>query len=245
VNRFFIEKINPLEKEVILNDPVQLHHLKDVLRIKLKEKVAIFDSLGNEYIVLVSQIEQAAIKFEIKDKKNTQESKIKITVACAIPKNVKMDDIVDKLTQLGVECIIPLETQRVIVKLDKQKKLARQIRWEKISLSALKQSQRSRFVKINPISAFKDVVICAKNYDLKLIPTLEDKRIGLRQVFNEDSGKIKNVIILIGPEGDFTPQEVAFAKASGFIPVNLGPGVLRVDTAAIAVASFIKLNEEY
>jgi len=245
MNRFFIEKICPLDKYIILNDPVQLHHLKNVLRIKPQEKVAVFDSLGNEYIVLVSEVTAKAVKLELKEKKLSADSGIGITVACAIPKNVKMDDIVDKLTQLGVECIIPLETERVIVRLDKQKKLERLQRWEKISLSALKQSQRSKSVAIKPVSNFSDVVLAAHNFDLKLIPTLEGERKTLKGIFNDSAKKIKTVMVLIGPEGDFTPAEVVLAKEAGFIPVDLGKGVLRVDTAAVAVVSFMKLNEEY
>jgi 16S rRNA (uracil1498-N3)-methyltransferase len=216
-----------------------------VLRIKPREKAAVFDSLGNEYIVLVSEVGVKAVKFELKEKKLSEDSGVKITVACAIPKNVKMDDIVDKLTQLGVECIIPLETERVIVRLDKQKKLERLRRWEKISLSAVKQSQRSKFVAIKPVSELSDAVLAARSFDLKLIPTLEGQRKTLKGIFDGLAKKIKTVMILIGPEGDFTPAEVALAKAAGFLPVDLGRGVLRVDTAAIAVVSFIKLNEEY
>lgn len=264
MNRFFIAKINPLDKYITLNDPAEVHHLKNVLRIRPQEKAAVFDSLGNEYIVLVSEIGAKAVKLELKEKKSSEDSGIKITVACAIPKNVKMDDIVDKLTQLGVECIIPLETERVIVRLDKQKKLERLRRWEKISLSALKQSQRSKFVLIKPISKFDDVVSTAGSFDLKLIPTLEGERKTLKSIFEGLAKKInpstelridteprrrrgeciKTVMVLIGPEGDFTAAEAALAKEAGFLPVDLGRGVLRVDTAAIAVVSFIKLNEE-
>jgi len=243
VNRFYIEKINSNDKYITLTDPAQLHHLRDVLRIKPKEKVAVFDGLGNEFIVLVSEIKANEAILEIKEKRQTSDAGIKITVACAIPKNVKMDDIVDKLTQLGVECLIPIESERVIVKLDKEKKLARLERWEKIAQSATKQSQRSKFIEIKPISSFNEAVLISGDFDLKLIPTLEGERLTLKEVFNRPFEKIKNVIVFIGPEGDFSPTEVALAKKEGFLPISLGRTVLRVDTAAIAVVSFIKLNE--
>ncbi len=245
MNRFYVEKINSNDKYITLRDLAQLHHLRDVLRIKPKEKVVVFDGLGNEYIVLVSEIKAAEAKFEIKEKKLPMDTGIKITVACAIPKNVKMDDIVDKLTQLGVDCIIPIETERVIVKLDKQKKLARFVRWEKISQSATKQSQKNRFVEIKPISNFKEAIKIAKNFDLKLIPTLDGDRKTIKETFNNLSKKIESVIVFIGPEGDFTPDEVVLAKDAGFLPITLGKNVLRVDTAAIAAVRFIKLNEEH
>ena len=245
MNRFYVEKINLFEEYILLDDPVQLHHLRDVLRIKPLEKVAIFDNSGNEYIVLVSEIGPLSAKLELIEKKLHDHSGIKITIACAIPKKVKMDDIVDKLTQLGVECIIGLQTERVIVKLDRQKKLGRLERWKKIALSAVKQSGRSKLPVIKPISELKDVIQSAHDFDLKLIPTLEGKRKTLKGIFNNVSKEINTVIILIGPEGDFTPNEVALAESAGFLPISLGAQVLRVDTAAIAAVSFIKLNEEH
>lgn len=245
MNRFFIEKINPKDKSVILSDHTQLHHLRDVLRVRPLEKVAFFDGSGNEYIAVVTEIGPGAARLEVKERRQATEPGVKITVACAIPKKVKMDDIVDKLTQLGVQRLIPLQTERVVVRLDKQKKADRLLRWQKIALSASKQSQRSRLPMIDPITEFKDAVLAASGFDLKLIPTLEGRRESLKEVFSGFSGKIEKVMLLIGPEGDFTPGEVALAKEAGFLPVSLGLQVLRVDTAAIAVVSFIKLNEEH
>jgi len=244
VNRFFIEKINPADKFILLNDPAQLHHLRDVLRARPGQRIAVFDGSGNEYMAQVLEFGTSGASLEIKEKRPPNALDIEITVACAIPKKVKMDDIIDKLTQLGVACIIPLQTERVIVKLDKQKKLQRFQRWEKIALSAVKQSQRSKFVLIKPVSEFKDVILNTDDFDLKLIPTLGAERSALKEVFNHSAKPVKKVMLLIGPEGDFTPQEIALAKEAGFLPVSLGKQVLRVDTAAIAAVSFIKLNAE-
>jgi 16S rRNA (uracil1498-N3)-methyltransferase len=244
MNRFFVEKINPTDQFIVLSDPEQLHHLRDVLRVKPDELVGVFDRSGNEYLAQVFQILAQQVKLKIKEKKPTNELSVEITVACAIPKKVKMDDIIDKLTQLGVACIIPLETERIVVKLDKQKKLQRLQRWEKIALSAVKQSQRSKFVVVSPVTYFKDAIANAKDFDLKLIPTLEAEGKTLKHIFSQVHKQIKKIMILIGPEGDFTPQEVQESCAAGFLPVSLGKQVLRVDTAAIAVVSFIKLNAE-
>lgn len=244
MHRFFIEKINPLDKYAFLKDSSQLHHLRDVLRIKQGEQVGLFDNSGNEYISSVFEINSGFIKLEVKEKKKFDDSGIKITVACAIPKKVKMDDIVDKLTQLGVERVIPLETERVIVKLDQEKKIKRLQRWEKIAVSAVKQSQRASLALVEKVTKFKDVILNTDSYDLKLIPTLEGERATLKRIFDHPVKKIKTVMVLIGPEGDFTPLEIAQAVEAGFVPVSLGAQVLRVDTAAIAVVSFIKLNEE-
>jgi len=243
VNRFFIEKINPQGKQIILSDPGQIHHLRDVLRVKLLEPVAVFDYQGNEVITCVKQIKSGQIELEVKEIKPARDPGLRITVACAIPKKVKMDDIVDKLTQLGVERIIPLETERVIVRLDKQKKAEKRLRWEKISMSAAKQSQRNTLPLVSPVTGLPEVVYQENDFDLKLIPTLEGRNKNLKEALEQDKKKVKKIIILIGPEGDFTPDEVVLAKGAGFLPVSLGKDVLRVDTAAIAAVSFIRLNE--
>jgi 16S rRNA (uracil1498-N3)-methyltransferase len=245
VNSFFVDKIGAKDKFINLDSPEQLHHLRDVLRIKPLERVAVFDSLGNEYITQAVEIGASFARLEIQERRPPKDPGASLTVACAIPKKVKMDDIVDKLVQLGVECIIPLETARVIVRLDKQKKIERLMRWEKIALSAVKQSHRCRLAQIKPVSTLQELFLNAGEFDLKLIPTLEGRRKTLRQIFDRDSEKARKIMVLIGPEGDFTPDEIALAKKAGFLPVSLGERVLRVDTAAIAVASYIKLNEIY
>ena len=244
MNRFFIEKIKASDKFIFLNDPAQLHHLRDVLRIRPQERIAVFDCSGNEYASVVVEIGPSCAKLEMKEKRPPNEPGVQISVACAIPKKVKMDDIIDKLTQLGVACVIPLQTERVIVKLDEQKKIQRFQRWEKIALSAVKQSQRSSRVIIKPITDFNELVGRVQDFDLKLIPTLEAERKTLKNIFNQTAKQLKKIMVLIGPEGDFTPGEIALAKEAGFLPVSLGQQVLRVDTAAIAVVSFIKLNAQ-
>jgi 16S rRNA (uracil1498-N3)-methyltransferase len=153
-----------------------------------------------------------------------------------------MDDIVDKLTQLGVERIIPLKTERVIIKLDKDKEVSRLARWRKLAQAAAEQSQRQNLPVIEPIKDLKEFLVQAKTlYDLKLISTLMDsKRKSLKEIFK--GLKPQKVLVLIGPEGDFSPEEVDLAKKSGCIPASLGDLVLRVETAAIAVVSYIRLS---
>ena len=86
MNRFLIDRISPKDKFVTLDDPSQLHHLRDVLRIHAFEQVIVFDNLGNEYVALVSEIGPLAVKLELKETKKAKGPGVKITVACAIPK---------------------------------------------------------------------------------------------------------------------------------------------------------------
>ena len=236
------EKIEILRQETI-------HHLKDVLWLKAGEEVMIFDEMGNVYRAEIESLTNKAIKLKVKEKlpPNTAD-KIHLTIACAIPKKSKFDDIVDKLTQLGVSRIIPLITERVIIKLDSNKEILRKARWEKIAIVASEQSKRNTIPLIDPPVDIKEIIDKSSNFNLKLIPTLEGKRKSLREIFNQ-SLPIPlplplNILVLIGPEGDFTGGEIKLALNSGFIPVSLGKEILRVETAAVAVASFIKFYEE-
>ncbi len=239
MSRFFIDKVT--NGKAVITDAEQLHHLKDVLRLKVDDEVSLSDADGNDYIGIITSIDrkQSALKATLK--KNVRKSSLKLTVACAIPKTTRFDDVIDFLTQLGVERIIPMMTERVIVKLDEKKAEERHLRWEKIAENAARQSQRSRIPIIERLTDFKDVISKAGEYELKLIPHLSGERKLIKDIIG--GNKPRNVIVLIGPEGDFTPDEVTLAMNSGFLPVSLGDTVLRVATAAIAVASYIQLAD--
>ncbi len=240
MHRFFTSSQNISGDKITISDKGQAHHIKDVLRLRPENEVIVCNEQGNEYIAVIEQLLPQNVILRIKEKYNFIASlKLQITVACAIPKKSKMDDIIDKLTQLGVERIIPLKTERVVAKLDKHKAILRQARWKKIALSASQQSQRKTLAIIEPIEDIKMVLSESGDFDLKLIPTLIGRRKPLKDVFVNSAPK--NVLLLIGPEGDFTAEEVDLAKRSGCIPVSLGDLVLRVETAAVALVSFIRL----
>ena len=244
MHRLYCPSQNISDNKIIIDNKDQVHHAKNVLRLQVNEEVVIFDDKGNEYRSVLDKLSPKSMIFKVKDKKNfiLNPSKIKITVACAIPKDSRMDEIIDKLTQLGAQRIIPLETERVIVKLDKHKKILRQERWKKIALNASLQSQRNTLPILEPIKKIGQLLSDSGSFDLKLIPTLTGERKPLKEILKES--KSKNILVIIGPEGDFTSGELDSAKKAGCIPVSLGDLVLRVETAAVAVVSFIRLYYE-
>lgn len=242
MQRFFVPSQNISADKIIISDKGHLRHMKGALRLKVNDRVIICDDKGNEYVAEIDKISHYSINLKIKQRPVVAPAqKLQITFACAIPKKSKFDDIIDKLTQLGVDRIIPLKTKRVIIKLDKQKEMARLSRWRKKALSAAEQSQRKNLPAIELPRDIEEVLSDSSDYDLKIIPTLSGKRKTLRELFEKSC--YKNILVLIGPEGDFTGQEVDLAKKAGCVPVSLGDLVLRVETAAIAVAAFISLNE--
>jgi 16S rRNA (uracil1498-N3)-methyltransferase len=238
MHRFYIDRIEG--ETAALTDSAQLHHLKDVLRLKVNDGVNISDGEGNSYSGVITAIGKKQAEIRVTLKKLASGPSLKLTVACAIPKGSRMDEVIDHLTQLGVVRIIPLRTERGVVKLDSAGAASRPERWRKIARSAAQQSRQSRITIVEPMTQFKDVVLNAQDYDLKLIPHLSGERKPIKDVIAGASPK--SIIVLIGPEGDFSPEEVALALHNGFIAVSLGDTVLRVATAAIAAASYIKLS---
>jgi 16S rRNA (uracil1498-N3)-methyltransferase len=201
--------------------------------------VVLFDSEGIEYLAKIETLNRKQTSLSIEMTKKAKPNTSTLTIACAIPKKSRMDDIVDKLTQLGVDEIVPLITARVIVKLEKNSE-NRLERWRKVALSASEQSQRNKLPVISPILNFKEILAISNQYLFKLIPTLSGQRKNIREVISSPfSGSI---LVLIGPEGDFSQEEVRQAEIGGFIPVSLGENVLKVDTAAIAAASYIRFT---
>lgn len=241
MHRLYCPSQNISDNTIIIDNKEHVHHAKNVLRLKAYEEVVIFDAQGNTYRAILEKLLPKAMIFKIKGKERLilKPEKIKITVACAIPKGSRMDELIDKLTQLGAERIIPLETERVIVKLDKHKKIFRQERWKKIAFNASLQSQRNTLPILEPIKNIKGLLSDSGNFDLKLIPALAGERKPLKDIL--EGSKAKNILVIIGPEGDFTSDELALAKKMGCIPVSLGDLVLRVATAAVAAVSFIRL----
>jgi 16S rRNA (uracil1498-N3)-methyltransferase len=112
--------------------------------------------------------------------------------------------------------------------------------WEKIAINAAKQSKRTMLPLIDSLREIKDILSQTGDFDLKIIPTLSESTKPLKDVLGDK--RYRNILVIIGPEGDFTPDEVDLAKKAGCIPVSLGNLVLRVETAAVAVAGFFRFT---
>jgi 16S rRNA (uracil1498-N3)-methyltransferase len=240
MKRIFIAQPHTDGGGIVIDDPRQVHYLSHVLRVKTQDALTVFDRAGTEYDCLVREVSKEWLRLSVTASRTPCETGMpRVTIACALPKQTKFDDIVDKLTQLGVSRIIPMRTRRVIVKVDAAKERLRQQRWEKIAVAACEQSKRASLPLIDPVTDFNAVVNTAGSFSCALIPWLEGERIALAKAV---PAHCRDILVLIGPEGDFTPEEAASAMRAGCRAVSLGESVLRVDTAAIAVMSFLRCN---
>lgn len=237
MHRFRIDTIADGDM-ILLSDAGRVHHLRDVLRLAVGDEITMFDDGGHECLCVIVRFSEKGVTLSVRARQPGELRKAKLTVACALPKK-GMDEVVDKLTQLGVDTIIPMRTARVVVRLSEAVAAGRRERWKRLAQAAAEQSQRSSVPEIGPVTDLGRVILQAGGFDLKLMPTLSGDRKALGEVLGDT--RPGRVLVLIGPEGDFTDEEVGGAREAGFLPVSLGPQVLRVDTAAIAVAAYLRL----
>jgi 16S rRNA (uracil1498-N3)-methyltransferase len=237
MHRFRVQEISDGDL-IVLQDAEQVHHVKDVLRLAKGDEIIVFDDAGQESLCAIDHFHEKTVTLSIKERKRISSAAARLTIACALPKR-GMDEIIDKLTQLGVDTIIPMQTSRVVIQLDKQGDRIKLARWQRVAQSAAEQSQRSRMPEITGVTPIEEIIADSIKFDLKLIPHLSGQRRTIAEVVG--GTRAKDIIALIGPEGDFSPDEIDMATAAGFIPASLGAQVLRVDTAAIAVAAYVKL----
>lgn len=241
MSRFFVPPEKIKGKNIFL-DGKEAHHILDVMRLKELDKVVTFDGTGREYIGFVKEVKRRSLAIEIIETRtplNKQASKI--TLIQAIPKKDKMDYIVEKATELGAFAIMPVAAARTVPDWDQAKKDANRQRWQRIAQEAAKQCGRVEVPEINQVQGVKEAIAAVSECDLKLIAALSDEAVVLKKALNSFQGG--RVVIAIGPEGDFTAEEIKNAQDAGFRLVNLGPRVLKSDTAGLAVLSI--LNYEF
>ena len=234
--RFFISPDQVIDQLITVSGE-DVRHIATVLRMKTGDGLLLCDGMGTEYQAKIVQIGRAEIRAEIVSRSKREIHHPFITLGQGLPKSDKMDWIVQKATELGVATILPLVTERTIVKI--RDEATRISRWQKIAREAAMQSNRPDTPQVGHIRSFSDFLqtLSPEPRTLLLIPWEEGTE-PMKNVLRQMHG-IKNVIVLIGPEGGFSAQEAEMAKERGFHLVSLGPNILRTETAAVAVLSMI------
>ena len=234
MQRYFAkEKTND---DFILYDS-DIYHIKKVMRCQVNDKVEV---VYDNYVYECQITNMDPFKLIILSKyTEDRDLNIDLTIAVSLVNEQKFDLILQKLTELGVSTIIPVKTERSIVKLDEKKASKKIERWQMICKEASEQSHRTSIPKVENIVKLSD--LSKINKELKLICSLSNNP---KNISNYLTNEIKELLFVIGPEGGFTNQEEEMLFKNEFIPVSLGKRVLRVETAAIYVASIISYTYE-
>ncbi len=220
------------------------NHIKNVLRMHMGDEFLVSEN-GMSHLCEIKSFEGDTCVAEIIEE-NFQNTDLPVEIHLfqALPKGDKMEFIIQKTVELGVDKIHPVEMKRCVVKLDDKKKKSKIQRWQSISESAAKQSKRCKIPEIGDVLSFKEAMEKAKEMDLFLVP-FESKRgmLDTKDALSEIKSGMK-VGIIIGPEGGFEDKEVEEAVEIGGKTVSLGSRILRTETAAMTSVGMVMLHVE-
>ena len=243
MHRFYIPLQNWTPDALELRGP-EAHHARDVLRLKSGARVALFNGRGHEIMAEVTEMKRGHVALRKLHEARTAPLRCRFTLAQAIPKGKNMDLIVQKAVEIGAAEIVPLISERTVVNLDPDDAAQKQTKWQSIAIEAAKQCGQNWLPEIQSPQRPRDFFQTASaTADLQLIGSLQSDarhlKIVLADYEKEHAQRPHSVLICIGPEGDFTPAELAQARSHGCQPITLGPIILRVETAAIYCLSVL------
>jgi 16S rRNA (uracil1498-N3)-methyltransferase len=225
-------------------DTADSHHCADVLRLSPGERVVIFDGHGNEASAELAEVSRKHTRLMIGKPTLTARPRCAITLAQAVPKARNMDLIIQKAVELGASAVIPILSERTVVRLEDAGDAERkQERWQSIAVEACKQCGQNWTPAIGLPRTTKEFLAELPKADLILIASLQPDSRTVKEVLSAYSvakGTLpSSVIVMVGPEGDFTPAETALAKSAGAVAISLGPIILRTETAALYCLSVL------
>lgn len=216
----------------------EARHISQVLRMKAGERVVVFDGKGNRAAATILSVSRDRIGLELGETLPSAQPVPMITLAQAIPKGKNMDFIVQKAVELGTSAIQPLVTRHTIV----QPGDTKADKWRRVALEACKQCGQDTLPEISdPLPFDRWIASQAGTPGLKIIASLAEGARPLREILKSRPGTTE-ATVLIGPEGDFSPEETASALAAGFLPATLGDIVLRVETATFFCLSALRFE---
>lgn len=247
MGKFFVSSSQVKEDEIfIIGEDV--NHIKNVLRLKSKDEIKICDLDSSiNYNCEITQISNEKISCKILEKlKNNTEGNVELHIFQGLPKSDKMELVIQKGTELGVNQFIPVNFSRCIVKLSGKDEIKKIERWNKISEVAAKQCGRDIVPKVRNIESIKSVSNQIKDYDLVLLAyEMEEDNFIKNEIEKIKNTKEKyKIAVIIGPEGGIERSEVETLRLSGAKVISLGRRILRTETVALQVSSIIMYELE-
>lgn len=241
--QFFIEDENAAEDFVTIEGS-DVNHIKNVLRMKPGEKIRVCTRNGQNYFCSISDITESFVRADILEKEaESTELPCRIYLFQGLPKNDKMEWIIQKTVELGVYEVIPVAMKNCVVKLDEKKAGKKLQRWQAIAESAAKQSKRTVIPTVKQSVTYKEALKSASELDITLVPYENERGMDATR---EIMGKLKagqTIGVVVGPEGGFAPEEIALVDENAAMHrISLGRRILRTETAGMATLAMLVYN---
>jgi 16S rRNA (uracil1498-N3)-methyltransferase len=210
-----------------------------VLRYKIDDLITLFDSEGMTYECVIKAFENERITAEIIEKiENKNSETTKIVLAQAVLKSKKMDSVIQKSTELGISRIIPFFSSRTIPKWNSDKCFDKAEHWRNIVKASVKQSGIRKMPCVDNIISYDEIISSNLNMN-KILLYEKERNVSFKKIINTITFP-SDIIIMVGPEGGFTIEEVSRAKQSGFLTTSIGKLILRAETVPIAILSILQ-----
>ena len=242
MHRFYVAPEDWRSDALSLTGP-EAHHCRTVLRLEPSDKIVLFDGRGREVTAEIVSTDSAAIHLRKLHEARTPPLRCRITLGQAIPKGKNMDLIVQKAVEIGAAEIVPILSDRTVVRLDEESAASKRDKWQSVAIEAAKQSGQNWLPEVQMPQPLPHFFQSNRRFDLQLIGSLQSDAVHLKKILEEFSAgngdRPTSVLMLVGPEGDFTPAELSLARSQGCRPITLGPIVLRVETASIYCLSIL------
>lgn len=244
MSKFFVKSESVKNNTISITDKDDIKHMIKVLRLGVGDCLDISDSFEFEYKAEIINIETDCVLARILDKqKFAREPEIKITLFQGIPKQGKMETIIQKSVELGVNAIVPIFTDRTIVT-DKGNFKNKIERWQKVADESVKQCKRGIIPKVNNNLTLKEMIKDIDKHELIIFPYENEVNKSIKDCLRSIEYKPKSVAIIIGPEGGFSDNEAEQLKKAGARSVTLGKSILRTETAGIVTIAMVMYELE-
>ena len=216
----------------------EARHCTQVMRHQEGDEIIVFNGIGDVARAGITSIKKNIVALECLTVERIEPPAVSITLAPALIKADCWEWLLEKATELGGSEIQPLITERCVVKLGADDAARKHDKWQRLIVEACKQSRRSWVPVLHPVCRLHDWCVTNEKNDLSLVAALDKCALPIKSVLKLAHSP-KTARLIIGPEGDFTPDELQHIIAQGFTPITLGPLTLRAETASIAALAIL------